>query len=80
MRHCHFLNLTCDIGDPPSRHPHRIQGHMYVIECIIILSHVLRGQSIMRDRSSIMGRGAMQREGEASEVSHLGKGGGGEKP
>ena len=50
---------------------------MYVIECIIILSHVLRGQSIIRDRPSIMGRGAMQREGEASEVLHLGKRGGG---
>ena len=21
MRHCHFLNSTCDIGDPPSRAP-----------------------------------------------------------
>ena len=26
MRHCHFLNSTCDIGDPPSRAPVVVVG------------------------------------------------------
>ena len=26
MQHCHFLKLTCDIGDSPSRAPRQTNG------------------------------------------------------